>query len=75
MIEPHNHDGVNSPQIDPRDLLGFPVFTFASATAVTNFLNSFKALEGTTIFTVDSSGPTYKQQTRINQAWRSITLT
>jgi hypothetical protein len=71
----HNHDGINSQQINPKDFLGFPVYTFSSSSAVTAFLNSFQTPEGTILFTIDSSGPTYKQQTRMNKAWRSVTLT
>jgi hypothetical protein len=28
-IEQHNHDGINSPRIDPRDLISKPILTAA----------------------------------------------
>jgi hypothetical protein len=60
----HTHDGNNSLQIDPRNLLGFPIVSTAPAD---------NAPEGT--LRLYSSGGTYKLYARISNGWRAVTLT
>jgi hypothetical protein len=60
----HTHDGDNSLQIDPRNLLGFPIASSAPTDA---------APEGT--IRLYSSGGTYKLYARINKGWRAVSLT
>lgn len=60
----HNHDGVNSLPIDPRNLLGFPIVSSPPVDA---------APEGT--IRLYSSGGTYMLYARINKGWRAVTLT
>lgn len=63
-IPVHVHGGTDSPQIDPRNLLGFPIATSAP---------SDNAPEGT--IRLGLVGGVYKIYARINQTWKSATLT
>lgn len=60
----HRHNGNDADRINPKDLLGFPIFT----TAPTHV-----AKEGTIILANESG--TYKLYAYINSGWRSVTLT
>lgn len=64
MNDQHNHDGLNSPQIDPSNLLGFRITTTAP---------THQAPEGTIL--LYSSGGTYRIYCRINKGWRYVNLT
>lgn len=74
-MEYHVHNGVDTPNIDPRDLLGFPVYTFTTTTLRDTFLNNNRASEGTIIFIYVTTGTVYQMQVRINKGWRAVTLT
>ncbi len=63
-FEQHKHTGLDSPQINPKDLLGFQIWT-STPTHV--------AREGTIIL-ANISG-TYKIYAYINGGWRSAVLT
>lgn len=60
----HVHGGTDSPQIDPRNLLGFPIMT---AVPTDN------APEGTIRLALIAG--TYYIYARINQTWKRATLT
>jgi len=60
----HAHNGVGSPKINPRNLLGFQIFTSAP---------THDAKEGTLVLANESG--TYKLYAYINGGWRGITLT
>lgn len=64
FVIPHSHNGIDSPQIDPDFLLGFPIFSATPAHA---------APDGTIVLS-DISG-TRKIWARIGGAWYSITVT
>ena len=62
-FEQHQHNGLDAPKIDPKNLKGFPVFTSAP---------THTAPEGTIILANESG--TYKFYAYINGGWRSETL-
>ena len=63
-ITTHEHNGYDSPRIDPKNLLGFPIFTAVPTHA---------APEGTIILRWDGS-TTYELYARINKSWKKIAL-
>lgn len=60
----HKHNGLDAERIEPKDLLGFPIFTSAP---------THKAKEGTIILANESG--TYKLYAYINSGWRGTPLT
>lgn len=64
QITNHQHNGLDVDRIDPRDLLGFPIFTSAP---------THKTKEGTIILANESG--TYKLYAYINGGWRGVELT
>ena len=61
----HNHDGLNSPKIEPKNLKGFPIF---SATP------THKAQQGTIVL-IDNGTDTRKICAMLNGTWYCSTLT
>ena len=66
----HRHTGIDSPKIDPKDLLGFPIILVADAT----IKPKDSAQEGVFRFYRDSV-PVYRLWARINKDWHYISLT
>lgn len=64
MIDYHTHDGVSTPRLYPKDLLGFPIFSA---------IPTHKAEEGTIILAVDSGN--YYIYAMIERVWRGVQLT
>jgi len=63
----HRHDGIDNYQVDPKDLLGFPILTSVP---------TFKAVEGTIRFVFIAGSPdTYFMYVMINKGWRGTQLT
>ena len=60
----HKHTGLDAKQIDPKDLLGFPIYTAVP---------THSAPEGTLVLRWDGS-TTYELYARINKAWRKCSL-
>ena len=63
LIEPHTHDGINSPPIDPKDLLGFPIAVTAPTDAAQNGTIRLALISGT-----------YYLYARINSVWKKVSL-
>jgi len=63
-LEQHRHNGLDAPRLNPKDFMGFPVFTSAP---------THNAQEGTIILANESG--TYKLYAFINGGWRTTTLT
>lgn len=63
-VQQHEHSGLDSKKIDPKNFKGFPIFTTAP---------THNAQEGT-ILLANESG-TYKLYAYINGGWRTTTLT
>lgn len=60
----HQHNGVDSPQIDPKNLLGFPITTTVPTNAAQNG-----------VIQLYYSGSTYKIYARINNTWQVFSTT
>lgn len=63
-VQQHEHSGLDSKKIDPKNLKGFPIFTSAP---------THTPLEGT-ILLANESG-TYYLYAFINKGWRKVELT
>ncbi len=61
----HYHDGVDQPQIDPKLLLGFPIF---------NAVPTHKALDGTIILAITAPN-TYYLYAMLEGNWVGVQLT
>lgn len=68
-IPVHVHNGTDSPQIDPADLLGFPTTLVSNATVAP----TSTPLNGTFIYQYDASGR-YVMWSRINKVWVAISM-
>jgi hypothetical protein len=66
----HEHNGVDSKRLNPRNFLGFPVFLVANATVAP----TDAAQEGVFRFYYDTV-PVYRLWVRINKGWHYLTLT
>jgi len=66
----HTHTGTDSPQVDPRNLLGFPTILVADATVAP----TDNPPNGTFRFYYDSV-VVYRLWARINNGWRYVNLT
>lgn len=66
----HEHNGIDSKKLNPRNFLGFPVFRVADATVAP----TDAAQEGMFRFYYDTV-PVYRLWARINKGWRYLTLT
>ena len=60
----HNHDGINSPKIEGKNLLGFKIFTS---------IPTHKAQEGTLVL-VDDESSIRKLYAMLNKTWRGVSL-
>jgi hypothetical protein len=63
-FDKHDHDGTNTPKINPKNLLGFPVISAVPTDAAPN---------GTIRFYY--SGISYRLYVRINNSWKYAALT
>jgi NADH:ubiquinone oxidoreductase subunit F (NADH-binding) len=60
----HQHNGQDAPKLDPRNFLGYQIFTAAP---------TYAAIEGTIV--LGYVGGAYKLYAYINGGWRAVTLT
>lgn len=64
MIDFHTHNSTDgTPPINPKDLLGFPIFTTVP---------THTAIEGTPVFVVN--GGNYYLYVMLNKTWRGVQL-
>ena len=66
-MEIHQHNGIDAPKLDPRDLKGFPVIKSEAKF-------TFKPLEGFTAYRWKTSDNTYYHAVYINSTWVEIAM-
>jgi hypothetical protein len=63
----HRHTGADAPRINPKDLMGFPIYKSDSAL-------THNALAGTVALRWDTTDDSYYLTAFINGGWREIEL-